>query len=128
MTTNSISIHLMGKNLSEIAQNVVTNSYDEARRLKNTGVGVEHIFLSMLRYEDCSAMRAMIELGCDIQGLKTKIENAVSQISSPHTFSADCELPVLGQTEKVLRIAFLESTKLHQKEIHTEHILLAILM
>ena len=118
----------MGKNLSEIAQNVVTNSYDEARRLKNTGVGVEHIFLSMLRYEDCSAMRAMIELGCDIQGLKTKIENAVSQISSPHTFSADCELPVLGQTEKVLRIAFLESTKLHQKEIHTEHILLAILM
>lgn len=118
----------MEAKLSQNAKKAIANSHDEALRLKNGAIGVEHIFLGILREEDCSAVHLLITLGVDIPAVKTRIENAVGQPSSTAKYDRDVSFPMLKQTEKVLRLAFLESTKLHSKEIRTEHIILAILM
>lgn len=118
----------MKPKLSENVTKAIGYSRDEAIRLKNGAIGVEHIFLGILREEECSAVKMLIELGLDVTDFKTRLQNSISQSSSSIKYSADSEIPMLRQSEKVLRLSYLESSKLHRKEIHTDHIILAILM
>ena len=118
----------MEAKLSKNSKKVINNSRDEAIRLKNGHIGVEHLFLGILREADCSACRLLSSLGIDLQALRSKIESAISRQSSDITYKEDSQIPMLKQTEKVLRLAFLESTKLREPEIRTEHLVLAIIM
>ena len=95
--------------------------------MKNGAIGVEHIFLGIIRIDDCSAMKMMTELGADIYAIKSKIETTIGQMDSDLHYTVDSEIPMLRQSEKILRLSFLESTRLKSKEIHTVHLLLAIL-
>ena len=117
----------METNLTEHAKQAFANSRDEAIRLKNGAIGVEHLFLGIMRESDCSAMKMLTEMGLDMPAIKSKIENTVGQIDSSIRYSSDSEIPMLKQTEKVFRLSFLESTRLKSKEIHTVHLILAIL-
>ena len=118
----------MEAKLSKNSKKVITNSRDEAIRLKNGNIGVEHLFLGVVREPDCSAYTLLTSLGIDLQALKSRIESAIGHQVSDITYSEDSQIPMLKQTEKVLRLAFLESTKLKEPEIRTEHLVLAILM
>ena len=117
----------MEPKLTEHAKQALSNSRDEAIRLKNGAIGVEHIFLGIIRIDDCSAMKMMTELGADIYAIKSKIETTIGQMDSDLHYTVDSEIPMLRQSEKILRLSFLESTRLKSKEIHTVHLLLAIL-
>ena len=118
----------MEAKLSKNSKKVINNSRDEAIRLKNGHIGVEHLFLGVLREPDCSACALLTSMGVDLAMLRTHIESAISRQSSDITYKEDSQIPMLKQTEKVLRLAFLESTKLKEPEIRTEHLVLAILM
>ena len=117
----------MEPKLTEHTQQALSNSRDEAIRLRNGAIGVEHIFLGIIRENDCSAVRMLIDLGVNIAAMKSKIESAVGQVDSSYHYTADSEIPLLRQSEKILRLSFLECTRLKAKEIHTVHLLLAIL-
>ena len=117
----------METKLSEHSRQALANSRDEAIRLKTGAIGVEQLYLGIVRESDCSAVKMLSDLGADLPAIKSKIENTVGQINSNLRFSQDSEIPMLKQTEKVLRLSFLESTRLKSKEIHTVHIILAIL-
>ena len=67
------------------------------------------------------------QMEVDIQAVKSRIEGIVGQLDSDIRYSMDSEIPMLRQTEKILRLSFLESTRLKSKEIHTIHMLLAML-
>ncbi|MBQ7711527.1 MAG: ATP-dependent Clp protease ATP-binding subunit [Bacteroidales bacterium] len=114
-------------NVSEDVKRVVTNARDEAIRLKNGSIGVEHIFLGLLRETDCTAVHALEELGVDLSAIRVRIENSIGQVNSDIRFTPDSELPLLRQTETVYRRSYLESIKMKSKEIFTEHLMLAIL-
>ena len=118
----------MDAKLSKNSKKIVTYSRDEAIRLKNGHIGVEHLFLGILREPSCSAYRRLQSIGIDLVALKGRIESAIGRQQSDISYQEDSQLPMLKQTEKVLRLAFLESTKLKEPEIRTEHIVLAILM
>lgn len=120
-------IIVMETKLSEHSRQALANSRDEAIRLKTGAIGVEQLYLGIVRESDCSAVKMLSDLGADLPAIKSKIENTVGQINSNLRFSQDSEIPMLKQTEKVLRLSFLESTRLKSKEIHTVHIILAIL-
>ena len=120
-------IIVMETKLSEHSRQALANSRDEAIRLKTGTIGVEQLYLGIVRESDCSAVKMLSDLGADLPAIKSKIENTVGQINSNLRFSQDSEIPMLKQTEKVLRLSFLESTRLKSKEIHTVHIILAIL-
>ncbi len=113
--------------LSDNVKQAIANSRDEAIRLKNGAIGVEHLFLGIMRLDTCSALQVLGLLEADMPALKTRIESSVGQIDSNIKYSDDSEIPMLRQTEKILRLSFLESSRLKAKEIHTIHLLLAIL-
>ena len=117
----------MEPKLTSHAQRAITNSRDEAIRLKNGAIGVEHLFLGIMRESDCSAVQLLTQMGVDLAAVKSRIESSVGQIDSDIRYSLDSEIPMLRQSEKILRLSFLESTRLKSAEIHTVHILLAIL-
>ena len=117
----------MEPKLTKHAQQAITNSRDEAIRLKNGAIGVEHLFLGILRENGCSAVRMLTEMGADLQAVKSRIENTIGQMDSDLRYSNDSEIPMLRQAEKIIRLSFLESTRLKSTEIHTTHIFLAIL-
>lgn len=117
----------MEPKLTAHAQKAITNSRDEAIRLKNGAIGVEHIFLGILREDECSAVSILIKMNVDLPAIKSRIESTVGQMDSNIRYRIDSEIPMLRQSEKILRLSFLESTRLKSSEIHTVHILLAIL-
>ena len=117
----------MEPKLTTHAQRAITNSRDEAIRLKNGAIGVEHLFLGIMRESDCSAISVLTQMGVDLSAVKSRIESTIGQMDSDIRYSLDSEIPMLRQSEKILRLSFLESTRLKSAEIHTIHILLAIL-
>jgi len=117
----------MEANLSENTRKAISFSRDEAIRLKNGGIGVEHLFLGMGRLEICSAMTMLETLNVDTVALRGKLESQVGQASSEVRYAEDSEIPMLRQTEKVLRLSYLESVKMKSPEIRTEHLILAML-
>ncbi|MBR5353320.1 MAG: ATP-dependent Clp protease ATP-binding subunit [Bacteroidales bacterium] len=117
----------MEPRLTEHAKQAIANSRDEAIRLKNGAIGAEHLFLGILREEESSTVRMLRQMEVDIQAVKSRIEGIVGQLDSDIRYSMDSEIPMLRQTEKILRLSFLESTRLKSKEIHTIHMLLAML-
>ncbi len=118
----------METRLSDNLRKVIVYSRNEAIRLSSANIGVEHFFLGILRSEESVACQILHELDLNLQYYKTQIDKLLSSSSSNVSIANDSEIPMLRQAEKVLRLSFLESTKLHQKEIHTEHLLLAILV
>ena len=117
----------MEPRLTEHAKQAIANSRDEAIRLKNGAIGAEHLFLGILREEESSTVKMLRQIEVDIQAVKSRIEGIVGQLDSDIRYSMDSEIPMLRQTEKILRLSFLESTRLKSKEIHTIHMLLAML-
>ena len=117
----------MEPKLTKHAQQSLSNSRDEAIRLKNGAIGAEHLFLGILREEESSTVKMLRQMEVDIQAVKSRIEGIVGQLDSDIRYSMDSEIPMLRQTEKILRLSFLESTRLKSKEIHTIHMLLAML-
>ena len=118
----------MEAKLSKNSKKVISNSRDEAIRLKNGHIGVEHLFLGIVREPDCSAYKLLSDIGVNMPEMKSRIESAIGRQQANITYSEESEIPMLKQTEKVLRLAFLESTKMKAPEIKTEHLVLAILM
>ena len=113
--------------VSQEVKNIVSNSRNEAIRLRNGSIGIEHVFLGLLRERDCTAVKILNELEVDLATIKLRIENAIGQEGTDICYTSDSELPVLRQTVKVYRRSYLESVRMKAKTILSEHLLLAIL-
>lgn len=117
----------MDAKLTQHAKNVIKAGSDEAMRLRSDFFGVEHLFLGIVREKECKAMQILSEFNIDAQTIKKEIEQTIQQ---QHTFSAinqERDVPLLKQTERVVKLSFLEATELGVDEIGTEHFLAAIL-
>ena len=63
----------MAKNETKILKEIMTLAGEEARRLGNTKIAPEHLFLGMLRLEQSRAMDVLIALGVDFYEIKAII-------------------------------------------------------
>ena len=117
----------MEANLSDNMRNTVDFSKEEAIRLKNGAIGVEHLYLGMMRVSECSGLNMLTALGVNTMELKERIERQVSNAEADIRYTADSDITMLRQTEKVLRLSYLESIKVKAKQIRTEHLILAML-
>ena len=114
--------------LSKNAVLAISNGRDEAIRLKSQSIGVEHIFLGLLREKESVAMNIMQDANIDILKIRSKIEDILTNDNNISTkLSNDENVPLLKQTETLLRFAFLISKEFKSDVVNTEHILLAIL-
>lgn len=115
----------MDANFSSKAKNVIEHSREEALRLGNDYLGVEHILLGILREKDSLAVKILLEFHLDLDVLRKDIEKNIKKSSTKPIDASS--IPLVRQTEKVLKITFLESRLFRSKTVGTEHILLAIL-
>ena len=119
----------METNTSEILKTILKYSTEEAMRMGNDYVGVEHVLLGMLRQEDNKAVEIMLRLGVEPKLLRQKIEEAVRPARRDFSEAEDKDrhLPVNGQLDRMLRLMQVECFRLKQDQVEPEHALLAIL-
>lgn len=117
----------MDAKLTEHAKNVIKAGSDEAMRLRSDFFGVEHLFLGMVREKECKAIQILIDFNVDPQEIKKEIEQTVKKQDVFQALNEDRDVPLLKQTERIIKLSFLEATDLGVDEIGTEHFLAAIL-
>lgn len=116
----------MKAKFSQEVKDVLTFSREEAMRLGNDFIGVEHLLLGMLREGEGKAVQLLTFMDIDIKQLRTKIENAIKE-NSPSSSQNMENIPLVKQAERALKVTYLEAQSFKSQEIGTEHLLLAIL-
>lgn len=115
----------MDAKFSPRVRDILTYSHEEAVRLGNNYIGIEHLFLGMIRDGDGKAIKILKGLGIDIDLFKRKIEDS---IRNPHAQAQDLtNIPLMKQTEKVLKFTYLVAKEFNSELINSEHLLLAML-
>jgi ATP-dependent Clp protease ATP-binding subunit ClpC len=114
----------MKKNFSNTVREILVFSREEAGRLHNTNVGVEHILLGILRNDRNDATEIIQLLGADVKELKRALDR---EMYREGTYIAESQLVIDKSVEHLLRLSVLESHGLNSEETDTEHLLLAIL-
>jgi len=120
----------MEAKFSQRVKNIFEYSKEEAIRLKNDYIGVEHLFLGLLRDNDSLALKILDSLNYDYSVIKNSIERSIkgsSDILTNFDNNPDKNIPLNKQAEKVIKYTFLEAQLYKADIIGTEHLLLAIL-
>ncbi|QZE15638.1 ATP-dependent Clp protease ATP-binding subunit [Halosquirtibacter laminarini] len=112
----------MNSDFSQGIQHVLSYSREEAIRLGNDYIGTEHLFLGLLKEGTLSSI--LLEMGVNIQEVRESIESSIRKEKS---LEENTRIHLLKETNKVLKITHLESKILSSNEVHTGHLLLAIL-
>lgn len=119
----------MDAKFSQRLRDVLQYSSDEALRLNSHCVGVEHLFLGIIKEGGGVAIEALKALGISLSGAKDKIEHAIKTNDDYRNFS-NAVVPnphLTKQAERTMKRVYLEAIKLGQKMISTEHLILAML-
>jgi ATP-dependent Clp protease ATP-binding subunit ClpC len=116
----------MEAKFSNRVKEVISLSREEAIRLGHDYIGTEHLLLGMIREGEGTAITLLKKLGVSIDELKYALEQATRNTAS-HTSSITGSIPLTKQTEKVLKITYLEAKIFKSDIIGTEHLLLSIL-
>ncbi|MCF8332227.1 MAG: ATP-dependent Clp protease ATP-binding subunit [Bacteroidales bacterium] len=116
----------MKAKFSQEVKDVLTYSREEAMRLGNDFIGVEHLLLGMLREGEGKAVQLLTFMDINIKQLRTKIENAIKE-NTPSGLQNAENIPLVKQAERALKVTYLEAQSFKSQEIGTEHLLLAIL-
>jgi ATP-dependent Clp protease ATP-binding subunit ClpC len=115
----------MEARFSQRVKDVLTYSREEAIRLGNEYIGVEHLVLGMLRDGEGVAIQILAALGVDLNELRHMIENSIE--NSQNNIVESANIPLIKQAERALKITYLEAKLFKSDVIGTEHLLLAIM-
>ncbi len=97
---------------------------EEAKRLNHDQLTPEHILLGLIRDGDGIAVKALVNLGVNLDQLRTDIELAVKKTGGTLLLG---DVPPSPRIEKVLKLSAYEARNLGHTYIGTEHLLLGIL-
>ena len=116
----------MEAKFSNRVKEVISLSREEAIRLGHDYIGTEHLLLGMIREGEGTAVGLLKKLGVSVEELKYALEQATRNTATQGT-SITGSIPLTKQTEKVLKITYLEAKIFKSEIIGTEHLLLSIL-
>jgi ClpA/ClpB-like protein len=104
------------------ASKVLEVAQKEARRMKNGGVGTEHVVLGLV------ATGGVAAEVIDAQGVSpSEVRKAVRAAAAPAADDAPDRVPFAPATQRVLEVAVREALRRGHNYIGTEHLLLAVL-
>ncbi|MEE4256260.1 MAG: ATP-dependent Clp protease ATP-binding subunit [Bacteroidales bacterium] len=115
----------MEAKFSQRVKDVLTFSRDEAMRLGNDYIGLEHLLLGILREGEGMAVQIMLYFGLDLQLMRKTIEKSIANPGNKDTKRDN--IPLMKQAERALKITYLEAKMFKSDLIGTEHLLLSIL-
>jgi ATP-dependent Clp protease ATP-binding subunit ClpC len=116
----------MEAKFSPRVKDVISYSREEALRLGNDFISVEHILLGIIREGEGSAIRLLSSFNLDLKSIKTEIELGLKK-NAPISIDSAINIPLVKQAEKVLKKSFLEAKLYKSSDIGTQHLLLSIL-
>jgi ATP-dependent Clp protease ATP-binding subunit ClpC len=116
----------MDAQFSQRIKDVLGYSKEEAIRLGNSHISVEHLFLGILRDGEGLAIDVLVVLGVELYDLRMAIEKNIRN-DQPSTVTDPDSLPLLKSAERILKLTHLEARSMKEKTIDTNHLLLAIL-
>ncbi len=116
----------MEAKFSQRVKDVLSYSREEAIRLGNDYIGLEHLLLGILREGEGMAIQILNYFGIDLSKLRKEIEVALSTSEFNKIRTTD-NIPLIKQAERALKITYLEAKLFNSDLIGTEHLLLAIL-
>ncbi|RUA24931.1 MAG: ATP-dependent Clp protease ATP-binding subunit [Bacteroidetes bacterium] len=114
----------MEAKFSPRVKNVLNYSREEAIRLGNDYIGVEHFLLGILRDGEGRAIDILSKYSVDFKLVRSRIEKAVQ---TNIEIKEDSDINLIKQAEKCLKRTYLEAKIFKNQLIGTEHLLLAIL-
>ncbi|CAN5496218.1 ATP-dependent Clp protease ATP-binding subunit [soil metagenome] len=116
----------MEAKFSNRVKEVISLSREEALRLGHDYIGTEHLLLGMLREGEGVAVSLLKKLGVSLDDLRLSVEQATKGTATNNVKNL-ANIPLTRQSEKVLKITYLEAKIFKSQLIGTEHLLLSIL-
>lgn len=111
---------------SQRVKDVMTYSKEEALRLGNDFISIEHLLLGLIREGEGKAIMLLNRVGVDLKSIRFDLEaELVKHVSTNATVKNDISL--VKQAERALRFMYLEAKTYRSSQIGTEHLLLSIL-
>lgn len=116
----------MDAKFSPKVKDVISYSKEEAIRLGHEYIGPEHLLLGLIREGDGQGIKALRSLGVPLNRLRKSVEDAI-KINAASAVTNTDNIPLTKQTEKILKITYLEARIFKSEMIGTIHLLLSIL-
>ena len=115
----------MDAKFSPRSREIMFRSHEEAVRLGNSYIGLEHIFLGIIDGKDNNVTNILDELKLDIEAFKQKL---VASIKSNIIDKSNSDnIPLTKQTERALKFTYIVAKEFNCELIDPEHLMLAIL-
>jgi ATP-dependent Clp protease ATP-binding subunit ClpC len=116
----------MEAKFSNRVKEVISLSREEAVRLGHDYIGTEHLILGMIREGEGVAISLLKKMGVALDELRSTIQQ-LTKGTATHNIKNILNIPLTRQSEKVLKVTYLEAKYFKVQVIGTEHLLLAIL-
>jgi ATP-dependent Clp protease ATP-binding subunit ClpC len=116
----------MDAKFSPQVKDILSFSHEEANRLGNSYIGLEHLFLGIVREGDSKAIKVLKYLGVDVQDFRKKLETSIRS-ENVGDVPTNSNIPLMKQAEKALKFTYIAAKELKSDMIQPEHLLLAIL-
>jgi hypothetical protein len=100
---------------------------EEVIRLGDKNIGVEHLFLGIIREGEGTAMRVLTTLEVNTRELRKSIESKIINKENIKSIEKNT-IEFKKQAERILKKSIMEQKSLNEEEIKTIHVLLAILL
>ena len=114
----------MDSQFSPRIKDVLSYSREEAIRLGNDSIGLEHIFLGILRDGEGIAIEILTNLNVNLQEIKQSIEE---KLRTGKDVDSQASVQLLKSAEKALKLVYLEARAFNSPTISTGHLLLALI-
>lgn len=114
----------MDSQFSPRIKDVLSYSREEAIRLGNESIGLEHIFLGILRDGEGVAIEILTNLSVNLSEIKQSIEE---KLRTGKDVDSQASVQLLKSAEKALKLVYLEARAFNSPTINTGHLLLALI-
>lgn len=116
----------MDNNFSAQVKEIISYSREEALRLGNDFIGIEHLLLGLIRDGENTAIRVLKHFNVDLFELRKEVEMAVKDKTGKNIANIN-SLPLTKQAEKIIRVTVLEAKALKSPYVESEHLMMSIL-
>ncbi|MEI8243412.1 MAG: ATP-dependent Clp protease ATP-binding subunit [bacterium] len=111
-------------NFTPRAQRAIQLANREADRFNHAYVGTEHLLLGLVGLGEGVAVEVLESMGVSLEDIRLAVERQVGLGGETKTAG---QIPFTPRTKKVFQLAMVEAQSMHQPQVGTEHLLLALL-
>jgi ATP-dependent Clp protease ATP-binding subunit ClpC len=116
----------MEAKFSHRVKDVIALSKEEAIRLNNESISVEHLLMGMTRLTDGTAIKIFREFQLDLSAMRKELETILLKSAADYPVQ-NTNIPLLKQAERIIKMTYLEAKQFKSAIIGTEHLLMSIL-